>query len=61
MTPKIAKNRHLGTIAQLCWTVGLSSKLRHVSTIGKSLLNNNTTSTYLHNTVIVCSLTVEIG
>ena len=28
-----AKNRHLGTIAQLCWAV--SSQLRHVSTIGK--------------------------
>ena len=28
-----AKNRHLGTIAQLCRAV--SSQLRHVSTIGK--------------------------
>ena len=27
------KNRHLGTIAQLCWAI--SSQLRHVSTIGK--------------------------
>jgi len=27
------ENRHLGTIAQLCWAV--SSELRHVSTIEK--------------------------
>jgi len=30
---KIAKNRHLGTIAQLCQAISL--QLRHVSTIGK--------------------------
>ena len=30
---KVDKNRHLGTIAQLCWTI--YSQLRHVSTIGK--------------------------
>jgi len=30
-----AKNRHLGTIAQLCRAI--SSQLRHVSTIGKKL------------------------
>jgi len=30
---KVAKNRHLGTIAQLCRAI--SSQLRHVSTIGK--------------------------
>jgi len=30
---KVAKNRHLVTIAQLCWA--MSSQLRHVSTIGK--------------------------
>ena len=34
-TQKIAKNRHLGIIAQLCRTVSL--QLRHVSTIGKKL------------------------
>jgi len=33
------KNRHLGTIAQLCRII--SSQLRHVSTIGKNLLNSN--------------------
>jgi len=37
-----AKNRHFGTIAQLCWAI--SSELRHVSTIGKNLLNSNTSS-----------------
>ena len=31
-----AKNRHLGTIAQLCRAI--SSHLRHVSTIGKKLV-----------------------
>jgi len=31
-----AKNRHLGTIAQICRAV--SSQLRHVSTIGKELV-----------------------
>ena len=31
-----AKNRHLGTIAQICWCV--SSQLRHISTIGKKLV-----------------------
>ena len=33
---KFAKNRHLGTIAQLCRAI--SSQLRHVSTIGKKLV-----------------------
>ena len=32
---KVAKNRHLGTITQLCRAI--SSQLRHVSTIGKKL------------------------
>ena len=32
----VAKNRHLGTIAQLCRTT--SSQLRHISTIGKKLV-----------------------
>jgi len=32
---KVAKNRHLGTIAQLCRAI--SSQLRHISTIGKKL------------------------
>ena len=33
---KLAKNRHLGTIAQLCRAISL--QLRHVSTIGKKLV-----------------------
>jgi len=33
-----AKNRHLGTIAQLCRA--MSSQLRHVSTIGKKLVKH---------------------
>ena len=33
---KVAKNRHLATIAQLCRAI--SSQLRHVSTIGKKLV-----------------------
>jgi len=33
---KIAKNRHLGAIAQLCRAI--SSQLRHVSTIGKRVI-----------------------
>jgi len=35
-TKKVAKNRHLGAIAQLCRAI--SSQLRHVSTIGKKLV-----------------------
>jgi len=35
-----AKNRHLGTIPQLCWAISL--QLRHISTIGKkNLLSSN--------------------
>ena len=37
------KNRHFGTIAQLCRA--MSSELIHVSTIEKTLLNSNTSST----------------
>jgi len=40
---KVAKNRHLGTIGQLCRTI--SSQLRHVSTIGKKLVKQQ----YLHS------------
>ena len=52
------KNRHLRTIAQLCRAV--SSQLRHVSTIGKKLLNSNMSYTYLHNMANFGALTVEI-
>ena len=40
-----AKNRHLGTIAQLFRAI--SSQLRHLSTIGKNLLNSNISPTSL--------------
>jgi len=33
---KVGKNRHLGTIAQLCQVI--SSQIRHVSTIRKKLV-----------------------
>jgi len=46
---KVAKNRHLGTIAQICRAI--SSQLRHASTIGKNLLSSNMSSTSLHNMV----------
>ena len=40
---KVAKNRHLGTIAQLCRA--MSSPLTHISTIGKkNLLSSNMSS-----------------
>jgi len=55
------KNRHLGTIAQLCRA--MSSQLRHVSTIGKNLLssNTNTSSTCPDNMVNFGPLTAETG
>ena len=40
---KSPKMRHVGTIVQLCRTI--SSQLRHVSTIGKNVLNSNISST----------------
>ena len=43
------KNRHLHTIAQLCWAV--SSQLKYVLTTGKKLLNSNISSTCPHNMV----------
>jgi len=42
---KSPKIRHLGTIAQICRAI--FSQLRHVSTIGKNLLNNNISTTSL--------------
>ena len=53
------KNRHFGTIAQLCRAI--SSEQRHVSTIGKNLLNDNTSSTcHDHNMVKFGLLMTEI-
>jgi len=41
------KNRHLGTIPQLCRA--MSSQLRHVSTIGKKIVKQQYLSTCAHN------------
>jgi len=53
-----AKSRHFGIIAQICRAV--SSQLRHISTIGKNLLNIDTSSTCRHNMVNFSLLTAEI-
>jgi len=50
---------HLRTITQFCRAI--SSQLRHVFTIGKKLLNSNTSSTCPCNMVNVGPLTAEIG
>ena len=55
---KVAKNRHLGIIPQLCRAI--SSQLRHVSTIGKNLLSSNISSTCPHNMVNFGLLATEI-
>ena len=56
---KVAKNRHLGTIAQL--RRAISSQIRHVSTIGKkNLLSSNISSTCPHNMVNFGPLAAEI-
>jgi len=54
---KVAKNRHLGTIAQL--RRAISSQLRHVSTTGKNLLSSNTSSTCPYNMVNFGPLAAE--
>ena len=55
---KVAKNRHLGTIPQLCRAI--SSQLRHISTLGKNLLSSNMSSTYSHNMANFDPLAAEI-
>jgi len=55
---KVAKNRHLGTIPQLCRAI--SSQRRHASTIGKkNLLSSNISSTCPHNKVNFGPLAAE--
>jgi len=58
---KSPKSRHLRTITQLCRA--MSKQLRHVSTVGKNLLNSNISSTCPHNITMVNfgALTAEIG
>jgi len=53
------KSPSAGTIAQLCRAI--SSQLMHVSTIGKNLLNSNTSSTCSYNMANFGPLTAEIG
>jgi len=55
---KVAKNRHLGPIAQLCRAI--SSQLRHISTIGKKLLSSHISSTCPQNMVNFGPLAAEI-
>jgi len=49
---------HLGTIAQLCLAISL--QLRHVSTIGKNLLNSNVSLVCPRNMVNFGPLAAEI-
>jgi len=60
-TQKSPKIRDLRTITQLCRARPISSQLRHVSTIGKRLLNSNISSTCPLKMVNVSPLTAEIG
>jgi len=53
-----AKNRHLRTIAQLCWAVSL--QLTHASAIGKNLLSSNISPTCPYNMVNVGPPAAEI-
>jgi len=56
---KSPKIHRLRTIAQLCRA--LSSQLRHLSTIGKKVLNNNTSPRCPYNMVNFGPLAAEIG
>ena len=56
---KVAKNRHLGTIPQLCWAISL--QLRHVSTIGKKRVKQQYLLYMYHNMVNFGPLAAEIG
>ena len=55
---KSPKIRHLGTIPQLCRAI--CSQLRHISTIGKNLLNSNGSPRCPHNMVNIGLLAAEI-
>jgi len=57
-TQKVAKNRHLGTVAQICQAI--SSQLRHVSTIGKKLVKQQCLPHMPHNMVNFDPLVAEI-
>jgi len=53
-----AKNRHMRTIAPICRAI--SSQLRHLSTIGKKLLNSNMSYRCIHNMANFGLLSTEI-
>ena len=55
---KVAKNRHLGTITQLCRVI--SSQPRHISTIGKKLVKQQYLLQMSYNMVNFGPLTAEI-
>ena len=55
---KSSKNRHLGTITQLCQAI--SSQLMHILTTGKNLLSSNISCTCSHNMVNFSPLVAEI-
>jgi len=55
---KVAKNRHLGIIAQVCRPI--SSQLRHVSTIGKKFIKQQYVLHMSHNMVNFGPLAAEI-
>jgi len=57
-TKNDAKNRHLGTIAQICRA--MSSQLGHVSTIEKNLLSSNISLTCPYNIVNIGPLAAKI-
>jgi len=56
---KSPKIRHLGSIAQFCRAI-FFSQLRHVSIIGKKVLNSNIPPTCAHDMVNFGSLAAEI-
>jgi len=56
---KVTKNRHLGTIAQLCRAI--SSQLRQESTIGKMFVKQQYLLQCPHNRVNFGSLAAKIG
>jgi len=56
---KLPKIRHLRTITQLCRAI--SSQLRHISSMGKKLLNSNISPTCPHNMVNFSPLAAKIG
>jgi len=55
---KSPKIYHLGTITQIC--PAISSQLRHISTIGKKLLNSNVSPACPHNMMNFGPLSAEI-